>query len=383
MEQLKIEVDSKQKPSTPSTANIPTVYSFKETRPKWLPSKQSDPKTCVSVNLVTNYFDADVSASWSLHQYSVTFEPPLEPEQTAQRKGIFRNIAAEIGSSYLFDGFMLFMVKDIANLPVSFDTVDKRTNGQFKITIDCHKAVDRKDPACFQIYNIFVRKCLEHLELVEMGRRYYDEKMKQQLKLQFLEVWPGFATSLRYFENKLLLNLEIVNKVIRTKNTLEVMNDARTNYSGRDPSEDAKRKCIAKEVEGRIVMTQYNNRTYPIEKILWDEKPTDKFPCKDGSEMDYVTYYKTKYGYQIRNDKQPLLLVALKERDIRRGNLKLVKLVPETCLLTGLTDQMRNNYGLMKEVGKIAHVSPTDRVKTSETFLKRLIKNNSVRFTKI
>lgn len=61
-----------------------------------------------------------------------------------------------------------------------------------------------------------------------------------------------------------------------------------------------------------------------------------------------MDYYKEKYGLTIKDPKQPLLVSLPKAADIRRGNTKPLKLVPELCSMTGLSDEQRANFKLMK-----------------------------------
>ena len=43
---------------------------------------------------------------------------------------------------------------------------------------------------------------------------------------------------------------------------------------------------------------------------------------------------------KITEAKQPLLVSRPKKREIRRGGLEVIHLVPELCTVTGLTDEV-------------------------------------------
>ena len=64
--------------------------------------------------------------------------------------------------------------------------------------------------------------------------------------------------------------------------------------------------------------------------------------------MSYTEYYRSRYGLTIRDAAQPLLLSLPKAADIRRGMTHPMLLVPELCYLTGLSDDQRANFKLMK-----------------------------------
>ena len=70
-----------------------------------------------------------------------------------------------------------------------------------------------------------------------------------------------------------------------------------------------------------------------------------KFSLKSGEEMTYVDYYKRQYNITIKDPKQPLLLsLPEKTSESEKDVLKALALIPELCMLTGLTDQMRSDF---------------------------------------
>lgn len=76
---------------------------------------------------------------------------------------------------------------------------------------------------------------------------------------------------------------------------------------------------------------------------------------------------------------QPLLLSKLKAKDIRGGKRDDVLLVPELCTLTGLTDEKRKNFQLMKALAQVTHVAPAARIDKLNIFNNRLQTNEQVR----
>ena len=48
---------------------------------------------------------------------------------------------------------------------------------------------------------------------------------------------------------------------------------------------------------------------------------------------------------------------------------KTIALVPELCNLTGLTDQMKADFKVMKDVAQFTRVTPTQRQKVRLTYL--------------
>lgn len=65
---------------------------------------------------------------------------------------------------------------------------------------------------------------------------------------------------------------------------------------------------------------------------------------KDGSTISFKDYYEKRYGLQVKDLKQPLLISMPKDKDRRRGDMQAVKIIPEFTQMTGLTDEQRANF---------------------------------------
>ena len=66
--------------------------------------------------------------------------------------------------------------------------------------------------------------------------------------------------------------------------------------------------------------------------------------------MTLVEYYKSRYNLVIKDTKQPLILSMPKAADRRAGQDGPILLVPELCNMTGLSDDQRANFKLMKVI---------------------------------
>ena len=104
-------------------------------------------------------------------------------------------------------------------------------------------------------------------------------------------------------ERGVMLNVDICHKVIRTDNVLTLINDIRQK-SRNDPREDIKAALV-----GSIVMTSYNQRMYKIDDIDFNMSLTDSFDqSKGGGSITYLDYFRTKYGKEIRDSNQPVIV---------------------------------------------------------------------------
>jgi aubergine-like protein len=83
---------------------------------------------------------------------------------------------------------------------------------------------------------------------------------------------------------------------------------------------------------------------------------------------------------KIHDLDQPLLVSRSKDRQRRAGKPELVFLVPELCRLTGLTEEMRGNFHLMRDLGEHTRINPPTRIKRLENFNHRLQKESAVSY---
>jgi aubergine-like protein len=67
-----------------------------------------------------------------------------------------------------------------------------------------------------------------------------------------------------------------------------------------------------------------------------------------------------------------LLISKPKARDRRGGRNNIISLIPELCSPVGVTDEMRNDFGKMKELSDKTRMTPQQRVEKLFNFNKRL-----------
>ena len=185
---------------------------------------------------------------------------------------------------------------------------------------------------------------MENMQLELIRRDYYDPKAAIILKQHKLELWPGYVTSIRQHEEKILLCCEISHKILRTDTVLQQIGEVHQKTRG-GPSFHAD---VEKALLGAIIITRYNNKTYRIDEIAWDKKPTDEFEGRNEEKMTYMKYYETRYNKKITDVKQPLLISMPKLREERSGVSGPIFLIPELCNMTGLSDEQRVGFSLFK-----------------------------------
>ncbi len=118
-------------------------------------------------------------------------------------------------------------------------------------------------------------------------------------------------------------------------------------------------------------MTTYNRKTYKIDDMEWNMTPLSTFDMR-GRKITYVDYFREKYGVNISDGEQPMLISRPKKKDFHRGMTGPILLIPELCRMTGLTEEMRANNNLMRAVAQYLHTDPRARVGKLREFMQQL-----------
>jgi len=186
-------------------------------------------------------------------------------------------------------------------------------------------------------FKVFFNSLLKKIRFKPIGRNFFNPAHSKPINQYNIEVWPGFAAALNQLQNGVLLNIDIVHKVLRTDTVLDFIKDIIKRCIN-DPQDEIKKNLI-----GSTILTSYNKRTYKIDDIDFNMSTLDTFTLdqeegKDPQETTYKDYFHKRYGWEIRDTNQPMIISIHQ----KTGN-KLV-LVPELCQMTGLSDSMRANF---------------------------------------
>lgn len=129
---------------------------------------------------------------------------------------------------------------------------------------------------------------MKELKMTRIGQHYFSPLRQIDVTNQHLQIWPGYVTAVHEFEDGLYLVMDVAHKVLRSQTCLELMMNLYQKY-GNSPDF---RNEVTKALCGNIVLTKYNNRTYRIDDIMWDQDPSATFHYHDGQTISYHEYYK-------------------------------------------------------------------------------------------
>nr|CAQ03960.1 piwi-like protein 2 [Isodiametra pulchra] len=300
--------------------------------------------------------------------YHVDFSPPTDNLNFRHR--LLGSHRATIGK-FSFDGSVLFTPNPLpcqnGVLRLKANLADDRP---FDISLKHVRDLGPTDPDTTRIYGTVFQKIMRLLKFENERKsgKSFDTESKVSVSQHNVEIWPGYITSVSPSDGGLRLLCDVSHKVIRTESVLQFMATARR--SARD--EEHFKKIVAEEIVGTSVLTPYNKKTYKIDDIDWQTSPEGcTFETRDGP-VNLVQYYKQHYDISIVDRSQPLLVHIDKKRRNPEIEPTNIYLVPELCQLTGLSDKMREDFRVMKDVGAHTRVAPRDRLTRMSQFISRV-----------
>ncbi|KFU89584.1 Piwi-like 1 [Chaetura pelagica] len=323
----------------------------------------------VQIKLLTNYIRLKSRPQWALYQYHVSYNPEMEARRL--RSALLLQHEDLLGITHAFDGSILFLPRRLGNKVT--EVLSRTRHGEdVKITITLTNELPPTSPTCLQFYNIIFRRLLKMLNLQQIGRNFYNPGDPVSIPNHRLMVWPGFTSSILHYEESIMLCVDVSHKVLRSETVLDFM------YSLYHQVEEQKfRDACAKELIGLVVLTKYNNKTYRVDDIDWEGNPQCTFRRADGSEISFVDYYKRQYNEEISDLNQPVLISQSK----RKRGISMpgpVILIPELCFLTGLTDKMRNDFNMMKDLAAHTRLPPEQRQHEVKRLINYIQKDDNV-----
>ncbi|CAL1300079.1 unnamed protein product [Larinioides sclopetarius] len=369
------EASSKSKPEIPATPSStsaepqPTSVTPPTSELEELSIGEYKGSHGKATNLEVNYIYLRTHHGKGIYEYHVDFVPVIDSNNMKFRLMSDPAVKEVIGNVKTFDGMKLYLPLKLAVSPTKI-AVTRHTDGSV-ITVVI-KLVKKSTPSdCLHLYNLLFRKVMRTLKMVQVGRNYFNPKGGIPVPQHRLEIWPGYVTAVQEYEGGVMLNCDTSFRVLRTVTARDLMQEVSSQTKGGNF-----RDQVLKTLVGCVVLTRYNNKTYKVDDITWEMSPKSTFKTKDGSEISFIDYYKRSYDIQIKDLNQPLLLSKGKKRETREGEEpQLICLIPELCFMTGLTDAMRNDFKVMKDIAVYTRVQPENRQLALQKFVDN-VKNN-------
>nr|QZA51937.1 piwi a2.1 [Paramecium bursaria] len=224
----------------------------------------------------------------------------------------------------------------------------------YSIYIDEKAVVKPGDAEYTGLIGRIFKMRLRQQKFIEISRKYFDPKNLTKFDQQGLQILSGVMCNLVSLEEvgKYYINIDSAFKVLRQSTFVEDLRNAKGNYQ---------------QFEGLVVMTVYNYKFYRLINVDTTKTPKSEFLMQDGKNLSFIDYYQSKYNLKIKDVNQPLLSCQEKSR---YGVQKVIYLVPEICVATGLTDKMRANFQTMKQLSTITKPKGQERVTMANKFIQ-------------
>ncbi|XP_074601389.1 piwi-like protein Siwi [Brevipalpus obovatus] len=330
------------------------------------------------LDLLTNYFKVKVPDN-VINHYHVVFSPDIESSRI--RRHLIEQNKDSFKQAYIFDG--MSDLKTLEQLPATLRLTGIRSNDNEEIDIEITRvgtvACDSKEME--RLLNTLIRRFHRLLGMIQIDRHYYEKKPVGRSSRGDVEIRRGLQTAIAFHSGGLLMQMDTIFKFSRTKSVrnqiFEIMN------ANRDGRSDW--KALARgELQNQIVMTIYNNKTYKVEDLDFNLNPMSTFQLDGTGEVTYVDYYARRYvdasgnPIRIQDPRQPLLKCRPSRRNRGDDNERPLYLVPELCVLTGLTEEMRKDFNFMKEIAQYSRMDPTPRARHLVESMKSLKSSRGV-----
>ena len=315
------------------------------------------------VALNANYIKLKLDPAKGLFNYEVKFNPDIDSRPF--RNKLLNQHLQTIGRTKVFDGVTLFLPQQLQQDTTIFESVHPMDGTTVTLTLIYKKRQSMSDNVTF--FNVLLKRVMRALSLVRIGQHSFNPKGIHAVPQHKLEVWPGYVTAINEYEGGLMLCIDAKHRVMRTETVRDVM----TNFGNRPNFKD----MVTKEVIGISVFTRYNNKTYRVDDIAWDKNPTYEFE-KGEEKISLINYYKQHWNLTIKDMNQPLLVHCSKTKLPQGGTQEqLILLVPELCYIASLTDSIRSDFRVMKDLDVVTKMSPNARRDVFRHFVHEIQKN--------
>ncbi|XP_076285684.1 argonaute 3 [Lasioglossum baleicum] len=315
------------------------------------------------VQLSANFITVKLDGNKGLYNYEVKYNPDIDSRPL--RRKLLNQHAEAFGQTRVFDGVTLCLPHKLSQNITTLQSTHPMDESTVTLSLIFKKQQTMTENIPF--FNILLGRVMRALSLVRIGQHNFNPKGIHAIPQHKLEVWPGYVTSISEYQGGLKLCLDAKHRVMRTETVRDIML-----HFGNKPNF---KELVMKELIGLSVFTRYNNKTYRVDDIAWEKNP--KFIFEKGTDkISLLDYYKTHWNIPIRDDSQPLLVHCAKiKTSTGEPQEQTILLVPELCYIASLTESIRADFRVMKDLDEVTKMSPNARRDVLKHFVQE-VQNN-------
>jgi len=279
-------------------------------------------------------------------------EPHIPDELTNVRRRMILNVKEQLEAIvgyFEVSGNAIYAMNEVSD-PISLQSTHDNEEYTLKILFLRNLTYLGEDyensVGVIQIFNSTIKKVMRNTGFVQptMLPRMFDKEQIVSVDQYQMEVWKGFAVTVKPWGPQLMLEVATMSRMIRKDSVLDYINEIMRNPRGKQP-----RDAVNQALVERSCMARYgNNRIYKIVRVEWNETVNSTFyNSRQDRDMTFREYYMAPpYNLRITNETQPLLVFQMRQqKEMIEG-----KLIPELCSMTGLEDSMRADFNIMREL---------------------------------
>ena len=348
-----------------------------------LPPQQSK-STFRPITLCSNYFKLGINEVLNKKNiviFGVNITPELGFDNILMKRAVIRKAREQIQDKI---GYFLYLGSSIIAFKQEKDIISEvfevvSDQVLYELTLsrasqynlldsinDPTKTSERQTILLF--FNVIIKEMMRSMGYLTYGRnnKYFK---REPIKVEYydLYVWSGFKTSVEITNRGLLLEVDYATRVIRANTLLSYFMQVRTECGG--DIELVQHTILARFKSQTFIANYGNKKTYQIDDIIFTKTPLTQMFKWRGSNINLAEYFEQQYKIKIMETNQPIVINY--EKSINKNiEHKPRFFLPELCLLTGLSEEMRKDGELMKNLARYTKLSPEQRAEKSIKFIQ-------------
>lgn len=320
------------------------------------------PGTCSigrTVSLASNFYTFRASESLVFRLYTVNITPDVAASDMKLREKIVKRVGNTLREKigrFVFNNMQLYGSKECSE-EVQAESSNEGTTYSVVLQMVGDSTPEKQEQLKSGFTNRFFKAMQAKLQLSMIGRKFFNPEAAVELTRHQLTVWPGYTTAVSDTETGSMVCIDVSHRVLRTNTVMSQLSELQKR--GGDVMGLAKKMLI-----GSNVLTLYNRKSYRVEDVDFNKTPRDSFTNEKGVSMTFKEYYQNRWGKAITVDDQPLLFIKEREKELY--------LLPEFCVLTGLTDEIRADFNIMKDLANATKKEPHARLEECSKLITKI-----------
>lgn len=330
-----------------------------------------------TVPLYSNLYKLNFTKSFDLYEYSLKFNDTDTHLSTGFRKKIISKINKELKKEYgsfFFTGSSIFStnkIKEVKNFNIDYKSIDYLIFIQPTENIINLKEMTENnsfDQHAKTVVELLIKDILKANKFLKFFKNLYGKKIDEKTinsKNNSVSLFPGFTTKVLSLPEGLFLNVDIKNKILSADNCLTIM--SKFCPRGVNVTNTESYKKLNNYFKDRCIETTHTNQKMKIESISRDRTPKNTALNLQGEHVNLVKFYKKVFNIDLNPD-QPLFIIKKKNDNDNR----CITIPPQVCLLSGLTDDMSQDFHLMRDIADYTKMKPENKVSAINDVLRLL-----------